>query len=115
VEGRVPGEGERLGRISDAVVAAYRQHAGRGPTRAKSYLLDDYVVTVTAEGLTDLERTLVAKGRPELVRSVRLSLREAIGEELRPVVEATVGRPVVAHTGRMLPELDLGFELFILG
>jgi uncharacterized protein YbcI len=115
VDGRVPAEGERLGRISNAVVAAYRQHVGRGPTRAKTYLLDDYVVTVTAEGLTSLERTLTAEGRPEIVRSLRGSLREAIGGDLRPVVEETVRRPVVAHVSQMLPELDLGFELFVLG
>jgi len=115
VEGLPSAEGERLGRISNAVVSAHRRHAGRGPTRAKTYLFDDTLVTVTGDGLTSLERTLAEGGRPEMVRTLRMSLRDAIGAELRPVVEETVGRPVLSHASQTLPELDIGFELFVLG
>ena len=52
---------ERLAAVSNAVVAIFSECYGRGPTKAKSYAFDNYVVTVLEDFLTTVEETLVAQ------------------------------------------------------
>ena len=58
--------------ISTAMVRIKRQFYGRGPTKAKTYLNDDYVFCVMEGGLTTNEETLLEAGEEDLVRSYRL-------------------------------------------
>ena len=50
--------GEALARISNAIVGIFSECYGRGPTKAKSYLFDNYVLCVLEDILTTVERTL---------------------------------------------------------
>ena len=56
--------GELLTAISNKIVAILRQHYGRGPIKAKTYVLDDLVVCVLRNGFTAIEQTMVESGRP---------------------------------------------------
>lgn len=107
--------GEELAEITNGIVRLFSEYYGRGPTRAKSYLLDDtYVVTALRDTLTTVERTLAESGHGDQVRSVRLTFQEAMAAEFKGVVEAALGRRVVAYHSQLLIDADLGFELFVL-
>jgi uncharacterized protein YbcI len=107
--------GEELAEITNGIVQLFSEYYGRGPTRAKSYLLDDtYVVTVLRDTLTTVERTLAETGHGDQVRSVRLTFQEAMADEFKAVVERAMGRRVAAYHSQLLISADLGFELFVL-
>jgi uncharacterized protein YbcI len=107
--------GEELAEITNGIVKLFSEYYGRGPTRAKSYLLDDaYVVTVLRDTLTTVERTLAEAGHGDQVRSVRLTFQEAMAQEFMGVVEQALGRRVAAYHSQLLIDADLGFELFVL-
>jgi uncharacterized protein YbcI len=107
--------GEALAEITNGIVRLFSDYYGRGPTRAKSYLLDEtYVVTVLRDTLTTVERTLAEAGHGAQVRTVRLTFQEAMSAEFMGVVEAALGRRVAAYHSQLLIDADLGFELFVL-
>jgi uncharacterized protein YbcI len=109
------GHGEDLAEVTNGIVRLFSEYYGRGPTRAKSYLLDDtYLVTVLRDTLTTVERTLADTGHGDQVRNVRLTFQEAMSESFRGVVENALGRRVVAYHSQLLIDADLGFELFVL-
>src|ERR1700712_2585297 len=52
--------GHLLAKISTSIVAIMREHYGRGPMRAKTYVLDDIIVCVLrGSGFTPLEQTMM--------------------------------------------------------
>ncbi len=107
--------GEQLAEITNGIVGLFSEFYGRGPTRAKSYLLDDhYLVTVLRDTMTTVEHTLVEAGHADQVRSVRLRFQEAMAESFTAVVEGALGRPVTAYHSQLLVDADIGFELFVL-
>ena len=109
------GHGEELAQVTNGIVRLFSEYYGRGPTRAKSYLLDDaYVVTVLRDTLTTVERTLADTGHGDQVRAVRLTFQEAMAETFKAVVEEALGRRVVAYHSQLLIDADMGFEMFVL-
>jgi uncharacterized protein YbcI len=107
--------GEELAEVTNGIVRLFSEYYGRGPTRAKSYLLDDsFLVTVLGETLTTVERTLAETGHGDQVRNVRLTFQEAMADSFKAVVEQALGRRVTAYHSQLLIDADLGFELFVL-
>jgi uncharacterized protein YbcI len=107
--------GEELAEVTNGIVRLFSEYYGRGPTRAKSYILDDaYVVTVLRDTLTTVERTLADTGHGDQVRAVRLTFQEAMADTFKAVVEEALGRRVVAYHSQLLIDADMGFELFVL-
>jgi uncharacterized protein YbcI len=107
--------GEALAEITTEIVRLYSEYYGRGPTRAKSYMLDGgFVVTVVRDSMTTVERTLTAGGHGGQVRKVRMTFQAAMADRFKAVVERALSRPVVAYHGQLLVEADIGFELFVL-
>jgi uncharacterized protein YbcI len=107
--------GEELAEATNGIVRLFSDYYGRGPTKAKSYLLDDtYLVTVVRDTLTTVERTLADTGHSDQVRSVRLTFQEAMADEFKGVVERALGRRVVSYHSQLLIDADLGFEMFVL-
>lgn len=108
--------GEQLAAITNGIVKLFRDYYGRGPTKAKTYFLDDtYVVCVLEETMTTVERTLVECGKGDMVRQVRLTFQEAMGDEFMGVVSTALGRPVVGYHSQLTLDPDIGFEFFVLG
>ncbi len=64
-----------LARISNEMVRAQKQFFGKGPTEAKSYMLDDFLLIVMRGGLTTAEKTMLEFGKPDQVRQFRSCLR----------------------------------------
>jgi uncharacterized protein YbcI len=107
--------GEQLAEITNGIVGLFSEYYGRGPTRAKSFLLDDvYVVTVLRDTMTTVEHTLCQAGHADQVRSVRLRFQEAMAASFTGVVEAALGRKVAAYHSQLLVDADIGFELYVL-
>jgi uncharacterized protein YbcI len=110
-----PRLGDELAEITNGIVRLFSEYYGRGPTRAKSYLLEGhYVVTIVRDTLTTVERTLAERGEIDLVRRVRLTFQEAMAESFMGVVEKALGRRVAAYHSQILVEPDVGFEFFLL-
>jgi uncharacterized protein YbcI len=109
------GAGEELAAVTNGIVGLFSRYYGRGPTKAKTHLLgDELLFTVLEDTMTVVERRLVDLGHQALVRDVRLRFQEAMAPEFRAVVEAAVGRKVVAYHSQISFEPDLGFEVFRL-
>lgn len=106
--------GEQVAEISNAIVGIFSESYGRGPTKAKTYLFDNYVLTVLEDILTTVEHTLVEKGHQDLVRAVRLTFQEAVKDRFMQAVADVMGREVVAYHSQVTFDPPLGFEIFVL-
>jgi uncharacterized protein YbcI len=106
--------GEVLAGISSGIVGLYREHFGKGPTKAKTYVLDDLVICVLRDGLTTVERTLFAKGKADSVREMRTAFQDAVADKFNAVVEDLTGRGVVAFMSQAHVNPDLAIEVFFL-
>jgi uncharacterized protein YbcI len=108
--------GEQLAAVTNGIVKLFRDYYGRGPTKAKSYILDDrIVVCVLEDTMTRVEKTLVDNGHGHKVREVRLTFQEAMAHEFKQTVRDTMHRDVVAYHSQLTLDPDLGFEFFVLG
>ena len=105
---------ERLAEVSNGIVRIFSESYGRGPTKAKSYAFDNFVVCVLEDILTTVEETLVARGHEHLVRQVRLTFQEAEAERFKGVVAEAMGRPVVTYHSQVVFDPPMGFEMFVL-
>ena len=109
-----PARGETLAQISTGLVQLHSRFYGKGPTKAKTYLVDDAVVSVLRSGFTRVERTLLDTGRVESVYQMRRSFQQAMDAEFRRVVEEATGRKVIAYMSSIHVDPDLAVELFVL-
>jgi uncharacterized protein YbcI len=107
--------GEQLAAVTNGIVRLFREYYGRGPTKAKSYILDDRIlVCVLEETMTKVEKTLVENGHGDKVREVRLTFQEAMADEFKREVTQSIGREVIAYHSQLTLEPDIGFEFFVL-
>ena len=106
--------GSRLANVSNAVVQIFRECYGRGPTKAKSYQFDNYVITVLEDIFTTVEETLVQNGEDDLVRRVRVTFQEAVADRFMEAVSEAMGRKVISYHSQVIVDPPTGFEVFIL-
>jgi uncharacterized protein YbcI len=108
-------QGEQLAAVTNGIVQLFREYYGRGPNKAKSYILDErIVVCVLEDTMTTVEQTLANNGHHDMVRQVRLRFQEAMALEFKTVVEKAMGRRVAAYHSQLTMQPDMGFELFVL-
>ena len=100
--------------LSNALVALMKEHWGKGPTAAKSFINDEYVFTVLEGGLTRNEETLLEAGEQRLVRDYRLRFQEVVSETITTAVEEVTGRKVLAYHSQIVFSPDRAFEIFVL-
>ena len=111
----VTSQGEQLAAVTNGIVQLFREYYGRGPTKAKSFLLDGYIVVCVLEDtMTTVEQTLVKNGNGDMVRQVRLTFQEAMAHQFEGVVEKAMGRSVTAYHSQLTLDPDMGFEFFVL-
>jgi uncharacterized protein YbcI len=111
----VPKTSHALVELSNSMVALHREYFGRGPGAAKSFLTDEMVVCVLTDIYTAVERTLIAAGQEEHVRSTRLLHQEALGDEYKATVERIIGRPIDAFLSVVHIDPDIAVDVFMLG
>jgi uncharacterized protein YbcI len=100
--------------LANAMVALMKQYYGKGPTAAKSWILDDYVFIVMEGGLTRNEETLLAAGREEVVRSYRLAFQAAVAEQTMKTMADLIGREVLTYHSQIVFHPTRSFEIFVL-
>lgn len=110
----MPDLGEMRSALSNALMRLMKELYGKGPTAAKSFLNDEYVVVVLEGGLTRVEETLLEQGKPEVVREYRLQFQAAVGEQFRGEVERITGRTVLDYHSQLLLDPPRSFEMFVL-
>ncbi|MGA8217220.1 MAG: DUF2294 domain-containing protein [Solirubrobacterales bacterium] len=110
-----PARGETLAQISTGLVRLHSRFYGKGPTKAKTHLVDDTVVSILRGGFTRVERTLLDTGELESVYQMRRSFQQAMEDEFRRVVEEATGRKVIAYMSSIHVNPDLAVEIFVLG
>jgi uncharacterized protein YbcI len=109
-----PAPGPLLAEVTNAIVRLHSKHYGKGPTRSKSYLLDDVLICVMRDVFTPVERTLVEAGEEGKVREARLAFQDAMRERFTEEVERIVERRVVGFTTQVLLDQDVAVEVFVL-
>jgi uncharacterized protein YbcI len=103
-----------LADVTNALVRLHRKHYGKGPTRSKSYLLDDALICVMQDVLNVGELTLAEAGEQDRVRDNRLAFADAMRDRFAEEVERIVGRRVLGFTSQVLVTRDVVIEMFVL-
>ena len=106
--------GEMLAAISTRIVGLLREHYGRGPSRAKTYVMDDCIVCVLRNGFTAHERTIVDSGEASRVVEMRQDFQRLMERQYRETIESITGRRVVAFLSQAHLEPDITMEIFFL-
>jgi uncharacterized protein YbcI len=91
-----------------------REHYGRGPIKAKTYLLDNLIVCVLSDGFTAIERTMMEGGEPERVLELRRDFQRMMKDRYTTMIEELTGRKVLAFLSQAHVEPDLTIEMFLL-
>src|SRR4051794_10360973 len=100
--------------IANAIVRLHAEHYGRGPTRARAHVAEDFVLIVLEDVFTTAERTLVRAGRGEHVTAARRAFADTMGELFIAAVELSTGRKVRAFMSQTHLEPEMAVELFVL-
>ena len=106
--------GELLSAISTRFVGLLRENYGRGPTRAKTYVLDDLVVCVLRNGFTAMEQTMVESGRSDEVVEMRHEFQAMMADRYRSAIEELTGAKVVAFLSQAHLDPDITLEVFLV-
>ena len=101
-----------LAKVSTEVVRTLKDSFGKGPLKAKSYLLDDFLLVVMRGGVTVAEQTMLDRGHGDLVRTFRQTYQNEVGDVLVAKVEALTGRKVVNYQSQILFEPHIVMEVF---
>jgi len=103
-----------LADVSNAMVGLKKEFYGKGPTKAKTYINDNYVLCVLQGGLTRNEETLLAAGQEMLVREYRLRFQEAMADATTEAVERLTGCNVLGYHSQIVFNPEYAFEIFVL-
>jgi uncharacterized protein YbcI len=107
--------GKLLAEITNRIVSLIREHYGRGPLKAKTYVLDNLIVCVlTDSGFTAIERTMMEGDEPERVLEMRRDFQRMMKVRYSEMIEELTGRKVLAFLSQAHVEPDLTIEMFLM-
>ena len=101
-----------LSKISTEVVRTLKESFGKGPVKAKSYLLDDFLLVVMRGGATVAEETMLERGHGDLVRQFRQTYQNEMGDSLIAKIESLTGRKVINYQSQVLFDPQIVIEIF---
>jgi uncharacterized protein YbcI len=107
-----PPEQGLLAKISTEVVRTLKDSFGKGPLKAKSYMLDDFLIVVMRGGVTVAEQTMLDRGHADLVRDFRQTYQNEMGDDLVAKIELLTQRKVVNYQSQILFEPHIVMEVF---
>jgi uncharacterized protein YbcI len=113
-EGDQKALGEMRAMISKEIVRLQAEYYGKGPTKAKTYIVDDLVVVVLEESFTRAEKTLAERGEREAIQHIRRRFQQAMADSFTSVVEQATGRRVRVFLSETDIEQDVSVETFLL-
>src|SRR4051812_34907764 len=100
--------------ISNEIVRFQAEYYGKGPTRAKTYIVEDLVVVVLEESFTRAEKTLAERGERDAIQHIRRRFQQQMAESFTSIVEQVTGRKVRAFLSETNIEQDVSVETFLL-
>lgn len=101
--------------IANAMVRAYKDALGRGPTRSHVHFAGaDTLVVVLQDTMTVQERTLASLSKEGPLREHRLLLTRALEDRFRSIVERALGRRTLAFISGFDTLRDVAVEIFTL-
>jgi uncharacterized protein YbcI len=106
--------GEMRATISNAIVRLQAEYYGKGPTRAKTYIVEDLVVVVLEESFTRAEKTLAERGERDAIEHIRRRFQQQMAEDFTSVVEQATGRKVRVFLSETNIDQDVSVETFLL-
>src|SRR3954465_12905148 len=101
-----------LSKISTEVVRTLKESFGKGPVKAKSYLLDDFLLVVMRGGATVAEETMLERGHGDMVRQFRQTYQNEMGDVLIAKIESLTRRKVVNYQSQVLFDPQIVIEIF---
>jgi uncharacterized protein YbcI len=106
--------GQLAAAISNAIVRIHSEHYGKGPTKAKTYVMEDLIVTVLQDVFTTIERTLVDQGKGDLVTELRGTFQATMRNEFVRAIREITGREPRAFLSQVDWGADTAVEVFVL-
>jgi uncharacterized protein YbcI len=106
--------GEKRAMISREIVRLQAEYYGKGPTRAKTYIVDDLVVVVLEETFTRAEKTLADRGERDAIQHIRRRFQQQMADSFISIVEQATGRKVRAFMSETHIDEDVSVETFLL-
>ena len=106
--------GEMRATISKEIVRLQAAYYGKGPTRAKTYIVEDLVVVVLEESFTRAEKTLAERGEREAIQHIRRRFQQQMADSFTSVVEQATGRKVRVFLSETDIDNDVSVETFLL-
>jgi len=106
--------GEMRAMISKEIVRLQAEYYGKGPTKAKTYIVEDLVVVVLEETFTRAEKTLAERGERDAIQHIRRRFQQQMADNFTSVVEQATGRRVRAFLSETDIETDVSVETFLL-
>jgi uncharacterized protein YbcI len=106
--------GEVRATISKEIVRLQAEYYGKGPTKAKTYIVEDLVVVVLEESFTRAEKTLAERGEKDAIEHIRRRFQQQMAEDFTSVVEQATGRKVRVFLSETNIDQDVSVETFLL-
>lgn len=106
--------GEMRATISKEIVRLQAEYYGKGPTRAKTYIVEDLVVVVLEESFTRAEKTLAERGEKDAIEHIRRRFQQQMADDFTSAVEQATGRKVRVFLSETNVDLDVSVETFLL-
>ncbi len=104
---------ELLRHLSREMAQMQKEAFGKGPTSTKSYLVDDMLLIVMRDGLTQAETTMLGFGQHDLVRNFRQQFENEMTTRFVGMVENVTGRKVLAYQSQITFDPDVVMEIFV--
>jgi uncharacterized protein YbcI len=114
MDGERKAQGEVRARISKEIVRLQSEYYGKGPTKARTYIVDDLVVVVLEESFTRAEKTLAERGEREAIQHIRRRFQQQMADSFISIVEQATGRRVRAFLSETDIGQDVSVETFLL-
>ena len=105
--------GKMLLGVTNAIVGLHREFYGRGATRGRTILQDDYLVCFLEDIYTKAERTLIDTGSFDEVLRSRHAFQMAMEERFTNAVEELTDRRVVGFLSQVRADPDVAIEAFL--
>ena len=106
-------DGDVLSALANEMVALYKSHLGRGPTRTRAdWLGEDALVVTLEDSLTPAEHRLVELGEHARLRDARTFSQYATVPEFIEIVERLTGRKVRSFVSGIDTWADVCAEVF---
>jgi uncharacterized protein YbcI len=108
-------KGQLEAEISDAMVKLQREHTGRGPNQAHTYIIEDMVIVRMQEVLTPAERQLTGNPHGQsLVKQFHQQMHEIARKELEAIIESHTGCKVTSIHSDVSTKTGEQMSIFVL-